>query len=304
MNEEPTVEILLTNFAEADLGILRDAIGGLGRRAVPGDPVNDTGSAFVLAAAYDETSLRGNRAAALEEKRPWCFCVPASDRSLVAAAASAREGHMLLLPPELRELKRVLSTLSEDAKERGAGNAAFSGLRRLEAEFSWKTSSFEVSLVCRRIARLLAESGFYADRAGEDECALALEEALVNSVEHGNLSLDSSLKPDDSLQEDRYEAERARRIADPAFGDRLVSASLFIAGDEAKVVLEDEGNGFDTSRIDESPSGHEISGKGFWFIKRPFDEAVYNSKGNRLTLVRRKPRGDESFERRGYGYRA
>jgi anti-sigma regulatory factor (Ser/Thr protein kinase) len=293
MKQEPAPEILLTNFALAELSVLRDAIGGLGRRSIAGDPVNDTGQAFVFAAAYDETSLRGNRAAALEEKRPWCFCVPASDRSLVAAAASAREGRMLLLPPEPRELKRVLSTLAEDAKERGAGAAAFSGLRRLEAEFSWKSSSIEISLVCRRIARLLAESGFYADRAGEDECALALEEALVNSVEHGNLSLDSSLKPDDPLQEDRYEAERVRKTADPAFGDRLVVARLAIEGDEARVVLEDEGDGFDTSKIDQSPSGQEISGKGYWFIKRPFDEAAYNSKGNRLTLVRRKRRGDE-----------
>ena len=289
MNGEPTGDILLTNFAKAELHVLRDAIGGLGRRAIPGDPVNDASPAFVLAAAYDETSLRGNRAAALEDPRPWCFCVPASERSLVAAAASAREGRMLLLPPELRELKRVLSALSEDARERFAGNAAFSGLRTLDAEFSWKTSDFEVSLVCRRVARLLAESGFYTDRAGEDECALALEEALVNSVEHGNLDLDSSLKPDDPLQEDRYEAERERRLANPAFGDKLVRVTLAVAGDEATVILEDEGKGFDTSKIDDSPSGLDVSGKGFWLIKRPFDAAAYNDKGNKLTLTRRRP---------------
>jgi anti-sigma regulatory factor (Ser/Thr protein kinase) len=166
-------------------------------------------------------------------------------------------------------------------------------LQRLEAQFSWKTSAFDVSRVCRRIARLLSESGFYADRAGEDECALALEEALVNSVEHGNLALDSSLRPDDPLQEDRYEAEREKRMADPAFGDKLVRLrlSIAIAGDEAKIVLEDEGKGFDTSKVDESPSGLDVSGKGFWLIKRPFDAAAYNSKGNKLTLVRRRPLG-------------
>jgi hypothetical protein len=248
MNETPGEDILLTNFAESEFRLLRDAIGGLGRRAVPGDPVNDSSPAFVLAAAYDETSLRGNRAAALEEARPWCFCVPASERSLVAAAASAREGRMLLLPP--------------DARERSAGNAAFGGLRALTAEFLWKTSSFEVSLVCRRIARLLAESGFYIDRAGEDECALSLEEALVNSVEHGNLGLDSSLRPEEPLQEDRYEAERERRLADPAFGDKPIRATLAIEDDAATIVLEDAGEGFDTTKIDASPSGLDVSGKG------------------------------------------
>jgi anti-sigma regulatory factor (Ser/Thr protein kinase) len=289
MGENPTVDILLSGFDDSDAAALAAAIGALGRSAIRGDPVNDEGAAFVLAAAYDESGLRSLRAAASEDERPWCFCVPASGRSLVAAACFAREGRALLLPPENRELRRVLSALDEEAKERGSGAQAFSGLRRLVADFSWKTSSFDVSRVCRRVARLLAEAGFYLDRATEDECALALEEALVNSIEHGNLGLDSGLKPDDPLQEDRYEIERAKRIADPAFGDRLVQIGLAIEGDEATVVLEDEGEGFDISKIDMTPSGLDVSGKGFWLIKRPFDSASYNPKGNRLTLSKRRP---------------
>jgi anti-sigma regulatory factor (Ser/Thr protein kinase) len=290
MGDEPRIDVLLTSFEEDEMGAMRDALGALGRIAVPGDPVNDTVPAVVFAAAHDETTLRGNRAAAMEDRRPWCFCVPASTRSLVAAAAQAREGRMLLLPPDSRELKRVLAALAEDAKERAAGGAAFAGLEGLDASFAWKTSEIDVSRVCRHVARLLAESGFYIDRADEDECALALEEALVNSVEHGNLALDSSLRPEDPTEEDRYEEERARRLADPAFGGKLVRLSLRIAGNVAKVVIEDEGEGFDTSKIVEGPSGLDVSGKGFWLIKKPFDEAVYDSKGNRLTLARKRPR--------------
>jgi anti-sigma regulatory factor (Ser/Thr protein kinase) len=125
--------------------------------------------------------------------------------------------------------------------------------------------------------------------SGEDECALALEEALVNSMEHGNLELDSSLRPDDALGEDRYEAERAKRIADPAYGERLIRMRVTIGPDEAVIVIEDEGPGFDTSKIDDSPSGLEVSGKGFWLIKQPFDAAAYNEKGNQLTLARHRP---------------
>lgn len=289
MGEPNASVVLLTGFGEADLLAIRDALGALGRGAIAGDPVHDTGSAAVLAAAYDETALRGQRAAALDDPRPWCFCVPASGRGLVAAAAGAREGRMLLLPPEGRELRRLLVCLAEDAKDRSSGDAAFSGLERLEAEFSWKTSSFDVSRVCRRIARLLAESGFYADRSGEDECALALEEALVNSVEHGNLGLDSSLRPNDPLAEDLYEAERERRIADPAYGDKLVRIRVELDRVQARIVLEDQGEGFDTSRISDGPSGLDVSGKGFWLITRPFDGASYNAKGNSLTLSRRRP---------------
>lgn len=202
---------------------------------------------------------------------------------------------MLLLPAQGRELKRLLVALAEEARERGGGDAAFSGLQHLEASFEWKTSGIDISRACRSLARLLSEAGFYQEKSEEDECALALEEALVNSVEHGNLELDSSLRPDSPLDEDHYEAERTRRSEDPAYGDRLVSLHLSISRPEARIVLEDEGVGFDTSKIDESPSGLDVSGKGFWLIKRPFDAASYNEKGNSLTLIRR---------RRGYGYRA
>ena len=197
---------------------------------------------------------------------------------------------MLLLPPDNRELRRLLSALAEEVKERGAGDATFSALERLDADFSWKSSVFQVSRVCRRVAQLLTESGFYSDRQGEDECALALEEALVNSVEHGNLALDSSLRPDDTLGEDLYEAERGRRMADPAYGDKLVRIHISINSEEAKIVLEDEGPGFDTTKVAAGPSGLDVSGKGFWLIKRPFDLAAYNKKGNSLTLSRRKAR--------------
>lgn len=288
MANDTIADILLTGFADADLRPVLDALAALGRRATSGDAVNDNGPALVLAAAYDERGLRGMRAAALDDTRPWCFCVSSDSRALIAAASLAREGALLLLPPESRELKRVLSTLAEEAKERSSGDAAFLGLSRLEAHFSWPTAAFDVSRVCRRISRFLTEAGFYDSRAGEDECALALEEALVNSVEHGNLELESSLRPGDSLQEDRYEAEREKRLADPAYGDRLIRLRLEIAEEKAVLTIEDEGKGFDVSKLDETPSGLDVSGKGFWLIKQPFDAAMYNAKGNELTLTRRR----------------
>lgn len=288
MERRNAPDVLLSGFNDVDMRALSDAIAALGRSSSGGDPVDDTEHELVFAAAYDEAGLRSQRAAALEDERPWCFCAPASDRGLLAAAANAREGRLLILPPEGRELKRVLSALSDDLKERSAGDAAFSGLVKLNADFSWKTSALEVSRVCRRVARLLSESGFYSSRAGEDECALALEEALVNAMEHGNLALDSSLRPDDSLAEDLYEAERAKRLADPAFGGKLIRMSVSIGPQEAAVVIEDEGAGFDVSKIDDAPSALDVSGKGFWLIKQPFDSAAYNQKGNRLELKRRR----------------
>ncbi|MDA8426633.1 MAG: ATP-binding protein [Treponema sp.] len=283
-------DILLTGFAEDERTSLRDALGALGKASLSGDPINDPSSAFVFAAVYDESGLRAARASALEDARPWCFVVPASERTLVAAAAVAREGRLLLLPLVERELRRALVALVEDRRERSSGGAAFAGLQRLSASFSWLTKDFDVSRVCRRLAHLLAECGYYPGPGAEDECALALEEAVVNAVEHGNLELDSSLRSDDPLTEDRYEAERERKLADPVYGGRRISIELSIKDDTASLVLGDEGPGFDTGAVSDEPSGFDVSGKGLWLIKRPFDEVSYNDKGNKLTLLKRKPR--------------
>lgn len=290
MSDETCMGAILTGLTESDGRELAAALASQGRSSAAGDPAAAVDAALVFAGVYEEKGLRSQRAAAMDDKRPWCFCVHGEARALVAQAALAREGKLLLLPPEARELKRLLAVLDDEARDRGSGDAAFLGLGRLEAEFVWRTDGIDISHVSRRIARLLAETGFYGSRSAEDECALALEEALVNSVEHGNLGLDSSLRPDDPLQEDAYEAERARRLAEPDYGGRLVRMSIGIGGEEAVIGIEDEGPGFDTSRIDDSPSGLEVSGKGFWLIKQPFDGAEYNRKGNKLTLRRRRPK--------------
>ena len=152
MAADAVPDILLTGFADGDRLVLVESLGKLGKTSIPGDPVNDPPSSFVLAAAYDEPGLRAARASALEDARPWCFVVPASERSLFAAAAAAREGRLLLLPVEERELRRALVALTEDQRERSAGGAAFAGLRTMAASFSWKTKEFDVSRVCRRLA--------------------------------------------------------------------------------------------------------------------------------------------------------
>ncbi len=293
MSERIASDFLLTAFDSADARSLSAALAELGHASVIGDAVNDPGPACVLAAAYDESSLRAQRAAALDDPRPWAFCVPAGDRTLVAAASLAREGRMILMPPEKRELKRFIAAISDDVRESGRTKSLFSGLERCEADFSWKTRDIDVSPISRRLARLLREIGFYADRAEEDQGALALEEALVNSIEHGNLGLDSSMRPDDAASEDQYEAERDRRLADPVLGGRYIRVSIRATRDEASISIEDQGDGFDVSALDESPEGLDVSGKGYWLIKRAFDAASYNGKGNRLTLsMRRTGPGD------------
>ncbi|HEV3468213.1 MAG TPA: ATP-binding protein [Pyrinomonadaceae bacterium] len=91
---------------------------------------------------------------------------------------------------------------------------------------------------------------------------IALDEAFVNAVKHGNR------------------------------GDhrKLVRITADLSAKEARFTIEDEGEGFDVSDIPDprDPSNlFKTSGRGVLLIYNIMDEVEYNERGNRLTMVKR-----------------
>lgn len=94
---------------------------------------------------------------------------------------------------------------------------------------------------------------------------VALDEAFVNAVKHGN----------------KFDAKKLVRII------AEVSAA------EARFTIEDEGEGFDVNSIPDplDPSNlFKTSGRGVLFIYNIMDEVKYNERGNRLTMIKRSDR--------------
>ena len=91
---------------------------------------------------------------------------------------------------------------------------------------------------------------------------VALDEAFVNAVKHGN-KFDSN---------------------------KLVRISAEVSSKEAKFTVEDEGEGFDISAIPDPLDPQNLfktSGRGVLFIYNIMDEVNYNERGNRLTMVKK-----------------
>jgi CheY-like chemotaxis protein/anti-sigma regulatory factor (Ser/Thr protein kinase) len=119
--------------------------------------------------------------------------------------------------------------------------------------------------------------------------AVALEEALVNAVIHGNLEVGSELRERSDGAYERLIGERRRM---PRYSQRRVHISCEISTDAAAVVIRDEGPGFDTSSIPDPRDPERIalaSGRGVLLMRTFMDEVVYNSSGNEVTLVKRRP---------------
>lgn len=91
---------------------------------------------------------------------------------------------------------------------------------------------------------------------------IALDEAFVNAVKHGN-------KNDHS---------------------KLVRITAELSAKEARFTVEDEGEGFNVQEIPDPRDPENLfktSGRGVLLIYNIMDEVKYNERGNRLTMVKR-----------------
>jgi two-component system cell cycle response regulator len=118
----------------------------------------------------------------------------------------------------------------------------------------------------------------------------ALQELLINAVEHGNLDISYGEKQR-ALAHDEYDALIAGRLAQPRFKNRQVLVQVFYERDAAQMVyrIVDEGAGFPWHRL-LTQSGNAIgveegSGRGIFLTRSLFPSLSYNERGNEATIT-------------------
>jgi anti-sigma regulatory factor (Ser/Thr protein kinase) len=113
---------------------------------------------------------------------------------------------------------------------------------------------------------------------------IALQEALLNALLHGNLELTS-----DELhraQEEDPELIR-RRAAQPPYRDRRIHIYAEFSADTARFIIRDDGPGFDHARHtgmigpDESEGG-----RGLVLMRAFMDEVSFSAAGNEVTMCK------------------
>lgn len=98
--------------------------------------------------------------------------------------------------------------------------------------------------------------------AEDSHLFIALDEAFVNAVKHGN----------------QFNPEKNVRI------------SVDVSPKEASFTFEDEGEGFDVAKIPDPRDPENLfktSGRGVLIIHNVMDAVQYNERGNRITMVKR-----------------
>ncbi len=179
-----------------------------------------------------------------------------------------------------------------------AASRSNAGRRRALGCLSLRIAQFDLendpSLISPLVALLrgrLLSSGV-CDENGAMRAGIALEEALLNALYHGNLEVSSELKQEDDKVFHQLAAER--RFSMP-YSERRTKIVARLTPDSAEFVIADQGNGFDISKLPD-PNDPEIllrpCGRGLMLMRMFMDEVTYNPSGDTVTLVKRRLQSD------------
>jgi CheY-like chemotaxis protein/anti-sigma regulatory factor (Ser/Thr protein kinase) len=116
---------------------------------------------------------------------------------------------------------------------------------------------------------------------------VALTEALLNAIYHGNLDVSSDLREGDGKA---FRALAVERSGQSPYQERRVHVETKLARDEAVFLIKDEGTGFDVSAIPDPTDPANIekaSGRGILLMRMFMDELRYNDTGNEVTMIKR-----------------
>jgi CheY-like chemotaxis protein len=132
------------------------------------------------------------------------------------------------------------------------------------------------------------------DETGLIRVAVALREALVNAIYHGNLELTSALLEVDELA---FAALAERRRCEDPFAKRRVHLTARETRTEVTYVIRDEGHGFDPSTLPNPTDPQNLdrrTGRGLFLIRTFMDEVRHNEACNEITLIKRRDRESSS----------
>ena len=133
------------------------------------------------------------------------------------------------------------------------------------------------------------------DNSSRVQLAVALEEALLNALYHGNLELSTT---DVEEYRSALVADGRDRVAERGkespYRERKIHVSVTLTRDEGRFVIRDDGLGFDTRKLPDPADPANLTredGRGTVLINMFMDEVSRNLQGNELRLVKRRKCG-------------
>jgi len=188
------------------------------------------------------------------------------------------------------ELEEIVESVLLAGEVRRCKNRLLSHVEREEIAFSIGNDTTLIPGIISLFQETLVGIGI-CETADSIRVNMAMEEALLNAIYHGNLEVSSRLRNDPERGDEPYRGEIDRRRRMQPYRDRRVHVLAKFTPAEATFTITDEGTGFDPSSLPDptDPANIELaSGRGLLLIRTFMDEVRHNVVGNQITMVKRK----------------
>jgi CheY-like chemotaxis protein len=205
------------------------------------------------------------------------------------ALEGLRKGAVNHFPRELldSEPAAVLETLRAAARDHRRKRTSLSRLDNIFFEFTLENDRAEVPAVVARLTDAAIETGL-CDRHSATRVGVALEECLLNAIIHGNLEVTSELR---QVDEAAYYRQIDERRIETAYASRRVKVTARVGRTEGAFVVQDEGLGFDVTKIPDPTNPQNlfrVGGRGILLMRSFMNEVHFSERGSRVTLVKRR----------------
>jgi len=161
-------------------------------------------------------------------------------------------------------------------------------LVRESSEYRLDNDLSQIILFCHRLTRNLE------DRLPQNVSILlqiALEEILINSIEHGNLEIGYEKKTELKMRTENYWELLIRECNQEYLANRKIHVSYYLDNERVTYTIEDEGKGFNWKWYLENSSDisndivKNYHGMGLQIASNSFDIS-FNETGNIITLTK------------------
>jgi len=255
--------ILIVDNSDELRALLEQALGKLGHEViVTGErgtalARNDLETFDLVISDLTEAEINGQPVGDLQRK--WLLTSQSTPEPQIIKAFKMGAANYLRLPYEPEELRQIVEqTLSY--KLRHVDDPSLLAHVHEKIEFELPSDLSLMNGVLEYLQERVSKLGLISPE--RSNLFIALDEAFVNAVKHGNKS-------------------------DPT---KLLKITAELSPNEACFTVEDEGEGFDINEIPDpcDPANlFRTSGRGVLLIYNIMDEVEYNAQGNRVKMVKR-----------------